>query len=373
MITRVLRIDMEGGEGTLHASGIDQHVVTVGKDEVGPSGDMDSSTLSAVLASRLAMSLDDPKVKNIPMTERRAVSYLAGVYDRATREIGLEGESKNKDELCRSILADVKDLSVSYCVSGLTVPDLFESAEGAIGQLFACLADNVHNVASGGARSFLHAVLGELAKQEELDPVVDALLEEARGSVKAQSVLDPAFPSAIGSCRALTALFSHKPSAIIATRSPVFLLPPASDSSANTIVQPDLGGFDAAQQNFMRMMMSMQARNGNGRGNMPPGSYKKRSGPALEKTLLGLLVSVGLPLRDVAFKSQFQNAARRTIVDISNVRSSLRKQNKSMRDAADAIIMQLLKAGAVSRSNVLTWLADALLVNISATVSHQYR
>lgn len=51
----------------------------------------------------------------------------------------------------------------------------------------------------------------------------------------------------------------------------------------------------------------------------------------------------------------------------------MRKQSKAVRDATDALIMSLLKGGAPSRTSVLTWLADALLVNISATVSFQYR
>ena len=62
-----------------------------------------------------------------------------------------------------------------------------------------------------------------------------------------------------------------------------FLLPPASSPNANAIVTPDLTGYDVAQQNFMRMMMSMQARHGNAAGGMPPRAYKQRSGPALEK------------------------------------------------------------------------------------------
>ena len=61
------------------------------------------------------------------------------------------------------------------------------------------------------------------------------------------------------------------------------------------------------------------------------------------------------------------------MIDINNVRGSLRKQGKAVRDATDALIMSLLKGGAPSRTSVLTWLADALLVNISATVSFQYR
>ena len=104
---------------------------------------------------------------------------------------------------------------------------------------------------------------------------------------------------------------------------------------------------------------------------LPPPHFPHPLAPS--QTLLGTFLSLGLPIRDPTFAGQFQNAARRTAVDIANVRSSLRKQNKGVHDATDTLIMSLLKGGAVSRTSVLTWLADSLLVNISATVSFQYR
>eukprot|EP00520_Triparma_pacifica_P017474 CAMPEP_0118638712 /NCGR_PEP_ID=MMETSP0785-20121206/3841_1 /TAXON_ID=91992 /ORGANISM="Bolidomonas pacifica, Strain CCMP 1866" /LENGTH=1167 /DNA_ID=CAMNT_0006530001 /DNA_START=130 /DNA_END=3631 /DNA_ORIENTATION=+ len=335
--------------------------------------DIDQKSLQSVIASRLAMGPNDEGLKNTNSKERQAIYYLTGIYDRAGMEaIALKGKS-NEDLVLTAMLNEIQDLAVSYCVSSLTVPDLFESAVEAPSQLFACLGNNSNNIASGKEASFLHRVCKEL-EAEDLEEVVGALLKEGIKNVKHECILDPSFQSSLHACRALTALFSYKPAALVTVKENSFLLPPASSPNANTIVTPDLTGYDVAQQNFMRMMMSMQARHGNAAGGMPPRAYKQRSGPALEKTLLGTFLSLGLPLRDSNFVAQFNNAARRTMVDINNVRSSLRKQNKGVRDSTDALVMSLLKGGAPSRTSVLNVsLADALLVNISATQSYQYR
>ena len=130
--------------------------------------DIDRNSLSAVIASRLAMAPDDAKLKAVTARERKAVYYLAGIFDRAGVESGALAGKSNEDMVLTEMLKEIQDLAVSYCASSLTVPDLFESAVAASSQLFSCLSTNSHNIASGSASSFLHRVCKELLEQEEV-------------------------------------------------------------------------------------------------------------------------------------------------------------------------------------------------------------
>jgi hypothetical protein len=108
------------------------------------------------------------QLKAVAARERKAVYYLAGIFDRAGVEAkALTGKS-NEDIVLTQMLKEIQDLAVSYCASSLTVPDLFDSAVAAPSQLFSCLSTNSHNIASGSASSFLHRVCKELSEQEEV-------------------------------------------------------------------------------------------------------------------------------------------------------------------------------------------------------------
>ena len=156
---------------------------------------------------------------------------------------------------------------------------------------------------------FLPSLVEELSSQDgALEDVaselVDLTLKDFEGW---DCLLDAQSAKAARSLQALASLAAVKKAAKVLVKHPKFLMPPEGSPGAQEMVSSSSdnpSGFSAQQQQFMRLM------------NLPsaPPTFPRRSGPALEKTtVLGVVLSVGLPFRSPLMLTNFQNPARLTM------------------------------------------------------------
>jgi len=158
---------------------------------------------------------------------------------------------------------------------------------------------------------------------------------------------------------ALKALCMHKKAAHALTLHEMFLLPKAGTPEANEKISNIPPGATSQQMQIFQMMQAL---------NRGITGYLKRSGPALEKqTILGKVFKYGVPFDSQSVLSQFQNPAKKTIIQLNNTTSSIRRQLKMYQDESFALLKALIHAGPEAKDRVMTWIVDALLVNIGST------
>jgi len=220
---------------------------------------------------------------------------------------------------------------------------------------------------TGTSSSFYHFLCEELLSQSPsaFSSIIHATVTHLTSSLaRCDTILDDGgqhHPLMIVS--ALTALCSHKKAALELTKHDSFLLPPPTSPQAQERITPPLptppANASSQQQRFFRMMQSLsQNRNG----------YLRRSGPALEKeTVLGLVMRLGLPMDNPSVSGPFANAAGRTLSDVNKSIDGMRRQWKVYLDGVYAFVRGLVTAGAQARNQVMSWIIDALLVNVGAT------
>ncbi|GMH92464.1 hypothetical protein TL16_g12355 [Triparma laevis f. inornata] len=319
-------------------------------------------SLDSLIAGRL--NLQSSALKR----DKSAIAYLTNLHERARMELSKVSEEKEDDLTTKTMLMDAKKCAATYAVSCLLYEELFASSHHSKDELVKCLLSNTAQICNHAEGSFLSDVVKELINQEELEnvvgPVVDKLMENFGGG----SLLEEKAAKSSNSSRALQSLLNIKAVAVATSSFPNFNLPSSSSPVAKEVVQPSMDGFDTQQQQFMAMMLRMQ----NNRS--VPGAYLRRSGPALEtSTILGRLLSLGLPTRDPKVTSQFANAARRTMQDVNNVKEGLRKTNMVHLELSTQIVKALLKGGKESRNGALAWFKDSLIVNCRAGGDVNYR
>ena len=178
-------------------------------------------------------------------------------------------------------------------------------SDGAVSQLHAAMCKSKMSPKEG----FLPSLVEELSSQDDaLEEVAEELVNLTLADFDGwDCLLDSQSAKAGRSLQALSNFAGVKKAAKALVKHAKFLMPPESSDTAKEMVSTSAdnpSGFSAQQQHFMRMM------------NLPsvPPTYPRRSGPALEKsTVLGVVLSVGLPFRAPLMLGNFQNPARLTM------------------------------------------------------------
>jgi hypothetical protein len=340
--------------------------------------DIDADTLTVdnvqeILAFRLSMPRKS--LEHLPAKDRSLISYLSSCHKKTVEELKSFTSNAENDQELKEILEEIRKQVVSFAASSLIVPDLFELAEDAVGQLTECLTNSVLDPASsitiglaGPNSSFYASLCDELINQDasSFEKIICSVVETIKANLsKCDTIVDNAGMSGIVQVGALTALCSYKKATVVVTKASDFLLPAANSTKAAETVRmsgdipPPPPGATPQQLAIYRMMSAMaQGRQ----------SYLRRSGPALEKdTLLGLVFRLGTPFDKDDIASQFQNMTKRSRSDVSKTLSGLRSQLKSYQESCNALIKLLITAGEEPRKIVLQWFSDALIVNVGAT------
>lgn len=338
--------------------------------------DIDTDTLTVdnvqeILAFRLSMPRKS--LEHLASKDKSLILYLSSCHKKTVEALKSFTSDADNDKELKEILEEIKKQVVSFAASSLIVPDLFELAEDAVGQLTECLTNSVLDPASsitiglaGPNSSFYAHLCDELINQDmsAFESIITSVVENIKTNLKkCDTVVDNAGMSGIVQVGALTALCSYKKATAVVVKVPNFLLPAAnSTEAAETVTMPmpppPSGG--TPQQLAIYRMMSAMAQ---GRQ-----SYLRRSGPALEKdTLLGLVFRLGTPFDKDDIVSQFQNMTKRSRSDVGKTLSGLRRQLKAYQDSFNALVKLLITAGEEPRKMVLQWFSDALLVNVGAT------
>jgi len=260
------------------------------------------------------------------------------------------------------------------------VPDLFELGADAPLQLAKCLSTTSIDPTSsitfdvlGKNTSFYYSVCEELHSQDadSFGTVIADVVKHITDSLsKCKTLLDEGPTQGVTGngiflTSALRELCTNKKAAVAFAKMPLFLLPAANTPrAAETCENPNL----TPQQ--VQMAQMMQAFRRPGEPPVLPGSYKRRSGPALEdNTALGLVLRLGFPFpqdpreQNNPLMQAFSNPTRR---DIDQTTAGFRRQLELYQNKCNELVKQLVVAGEESRKQVIQWFTDALLLNIRA-------
>jgi len=351
MLKKVLSIALAGTATTNDSScvviDIDDTAITV-------------QTIAEILATRLALSANAPELRTMP-GQKALIPYLALCHRRASEECKtMKQATKNKSPELIEILEEIKRQVVSYAASCLNVPELFEMGADAPMQLANCFTSGVTDMASsitfgvtGSGSSFYHCLCEELvaSDKEAFDRVIGEIVAYlSKNLTRTESVLDAGEGtegSALVMVTALREVCSHKKAGEAVTQLDSFLLPPDGSDKAKEMVEnrPQAGA------DLMSRILGLNR------------SYLRRSGPALDKeTILGLCLRPGIPKINPAFSS-----VRMSMDSVERTTSSQRQQLRVHQEACKQLVMAMIKAGPESRSKVMKWFQDALLVNVGAT------
>lgn len=338
--------------------------------------------ISEIIAERLALSPNSKYITSLPLVDQKLISYLGACHRRISEElksISAAVSQKQSQEEIIELLQEMKAQVVSYSATSLMAPDLFALAQDGPKQLSECLVqaalDPSTSIAIGVAgknSSYYRALCDELLAQDEdlFQNIFQEVLKHIQEDLSRQSecVMETFGTSSnsgsgLVQVAALTIMCSHKKVAAVVVNCGNFLLPSEGSTEAAEEVRvslpPPPAGATPQQVQIYRMMSAMaQGRQ----------SYRKRSGPALEKnTLLGLIMRLGMPMENNAVVSQFQNVARMTRNDVRQKTDMLRRQLKVYQDAVCGLVKTLITSGEETRKMVMQWITDALLVNTGAT------
>jgi len=382
--------DSESQE-TSSTSSSDIVPIDIGTDQI------TKENISEIIAERLALPPNSKYLTSVPMTDQKLISYLGACHRRISEELKSQStisssnvmisqqqqqqqqQQQSFQEEIIQLLQETKSQVVSYSATSLMAPDLFVLAQDGPKQLSECLTqaalDPSTSIAIGVAgknSSYYRALCDELLAQDEdlFQDIFQEVLRHFQEDLSRQSecvmeTFGTSGNSGSGMVQvaALTIMCSHKKVAAVVVHSANFLLPSEGSQEASEEVRislpPPPAGATPQQVQIYRMMSAMaQGRQ----------SYRKRSGPALEKnTLLGLVMRLGMPMESNVVISQFQNVGRMTRNDVQQKTDMLRRQLKVYQDAVCGLIKALITAGEETRKMVIQWFTDALLVNTGAT------
>jgi hypothetical protein len=339
--------------------------IDIGTDQV------NKENISEIIAERLALPANSQHLTSLPMTDQKLISYLGACHRRISEELksvstsssNVVSQQQSQEEIIQ-LLQEMKAQVVSYSATSLMAPDLFALAQDGPKQLSECLVqaalDPSTSIAIGVAgknSSYYRALCDELLAQDEdlFQNIFQEVLRHVQEDLSRQSecVMETFGTSSnsgsgLVQVAALTIMCSHKKVAAVVVNSGNFLLPPEGSIEASEEVRVSLPpppvGATPQQVQIYRMMSAMaQGRQ----------SYRKRSGPALEKnTLLGLVMRLGMPMDSNAVISQFQNVGRMTRNDVQQKTDMLRRQLKVYQDAVCGLVKALITSGEETRKMV---------------------
>jgi ubiquitin conjugation factor E4 B len=334
-------------------------------------------------------------------------------------------KDKQDEEDLLEFIQEIQRQVISYAASALLVPDLFESQarDGHVQLALALILASTTTTATAAASSssgalsledsilygkpnFYQALCTELQQQSSTEEYKGLMLRVLSQFISWISPCDTILSNPSNSSSScppnitspsmilsgLVAFASNKKNATLLCHSETFLLPPPHTKEASTTISPNgtasnstlpsamMNMMDTTndnnnnnpmtqQQRFFRRMMQMAAVNSGG-GRYGMRGYAKRSGPALERhTVLGILLRLGLPPEDPNVHDSFRSVASRraTRADITKSTTLLRNQQRHYLDQLRSLLQALVTSGESSRSQLWTWVADALLVNYGAT------
>ena len=402
LLRKVLCIILSSTPGA--ATTIDASLVTM---DIG-STDISVQTIAEVLSSRVSLGPSSFATEINGKPRKSLMAYLADCHRKAAEELksirstnpagnklsAAQQQQQQQNAELTEFLQEIQKQVVSYGATILMEPDLFDLGNDSVAQLSDCLLASLTDLSSsitfgaGGnnASSFFFCLVEELVTQDKavLERVVNEIVQSYKSALqKCDSVLDnTAVPTLRGGggtgttdnspltiVSALTALCMHKKVAEIVAQTSDFLLPPPESTQATETVRPrpnnndtppggtGAGGANRLLQQFMANLAQQQP------------SYKKRSGPALEKsTLLGLCLRVGIPTKSNAAFSP-ASIMRQSFSALESATSQQRQQLRLYQESFNQFLHTLIKAGAKTRQTVLDWFTDALLVNVGASAT----
>jgi hypothetical protein len=314
--------------------------------------------ISEIIASRLALP---PMVADSSSGDGGVFSYLGACHKRISEELkNMPPKKTSDDEIYDEmveLLQEMKRQVVSYAATSLMAPDLFESAKDGAKQLAQCLTQatldpvaSITNGVRGKSTSFYSSLCDELVTQDQevFENTIRDILKIFREELsKSENILENSGSSGLVQVAALTALCSYKKAAVVVANIPDFLLPKEGSTEAGERVRapvpPPPAGATPQQLQIYRMMTAMA------HGQQ---SYLKRSGPALEKTLLGLVLRLGTPMDSSDVTSQFQNVARTSRSEVQKRTDNLRRQLRVYQNAVHSFVRELITAGEDARKPV---------------------
>jgi Ubiquitin elongating factor core len=384
------------------------NVVTLVMDS--DSTDITDESITGILADRLAMTpsqLPPRHMNNNNSNKCSLIAYLGDCHYKASEELKTMRQAaaaaaaasssslKKSDNTARdaqnavitSLLQEMQKQVVTYAATILQEPDLFEMGKHSNLQLAQCLLFSdptwsiMFGVSGSVTSSFYYMVVEEILQQNDSGQGLDAMVHEIVAYYCAQlatceSVLDVASSSSntadmdnnltsnteaspVLLVSALTALCLHKRVAQAVVSAPQFLLPRPGTREAKEVVDPSAGmPTNRLLQQYMAGMMGQP-------------KYKKRSGPALDKsTVLGLCLRIGTPKNNTP-NSTFAPSTilRQSLAAVESATAQQRQQLQSHQTACNQLLHNLIKAGADARNAVLQWFTDAMLVNVGATAT----
>ncbi|CAN0080528.1 unnamed protein product [Ascophyllum nodosum] len=204
---------------------------------------------------------------------------------------------------------------------------------------------------------FLSLVLAELDAQGGLEDVVTCLVTELTAKLnECKTISDPWQ----GPFQALSAILSSKRACEVVVKIDGFALPKAGTPAAAPIPAPAPSGPMALQMMLMQGRPLQQQR-----------TISPRSGPmAADRTLLGRVLRLGCPVTDQLVNDTFDKVYRRGQLEVNNRLKSAQERLKMPQLVSVNLVMFLVKASPECRKVVISWCADALLLNTSAEATN---
>ncbi|CAM9621268.1 unnamed protein product [Scytosiphon promiscuus] len=293
-----------------------------------------------------------------PEPKERGIGFLAGAFSRCQDELQSVRRRVGKADVALALkaLEATKVQLVNFSATCLMEPGIFEEPEAdSPAQLLGMLTSQVP--AKGVPPGFLAPVLVELDTQGGLEDVVGGLIDSLNAQLEAcKTASDPWLPP----CAALTTLLqASKRACDVTVKAKGFALPKEGTPEAAPVRAPLPTGPNAIQ---MLLMQGAAARNR---------MVSPRSGPmAANSTVLGRVLRIGFPVTDPLVNESFDKVYQRGRVGVDSALRSVQARLKVAHSMASGLVMLLVKASVESRKAVISWFAEALLVNTPAEASN---
>jgi len=329
---------------TLRKEGASGQILYMGSETTNSNELVNASNMGELICSRLSGKSD---VLN-------AMSYLYGCYKRIlSKEVA--STEKLRDDLinCRGQL-------VSFMASCLGCPDMFEmNSLNSVKDLFAILADD----SSPTVGTMMKDLVQELDNQEFLTQVLDEMI-----SICIRQ-LNPSASHAIGN-----------PLANPAFRSVLDDFTPAMNVLKSLVrsdkrVCKEIANVSTflCDSSLIELPTNMNINNIHPMMLRNPHFIETngRKGVAVEnKTFLGQLLRISPDPMDPKVTQLFQDSLKspRSVME-GNI-LDLRKRVAMAQSTVSEILLALLKAGGVAKSNALAWLLQAISLNLESAKDH---
>lgn len=294
---------------------------------------LSSSCLSEVVCVRLSDDLE----------AGGAINYLYNCFKRLQAKLSTSNE-KIKEELIGS-----RDQIVSFMVSALTVPEMFEkNSENSVSDLVRVLGTD-NNV--GAITELVKLLADELENQDALEDIslkafqicYDGLDQSSQG--KPRSIDDPNLPF----MATLTYLASGDKR--FARQMAVFHAFSLDDKYRSRNGWQQIGMSERMQAISANRMVE----------------WLGREGSALEhRTLLGRILRVSIDSKDPSVRELFKNVHKEDMRKVETKMASLRAVTSQTVSRAHNLVKAMLLAGSPAKEVVIAFLMDAVALNTEA-------